>query len=325
MRLTPGQTARVGGYEITYVRPLTRLEDEKLSLGAVLDVRRDGRRWSGCARRAATTRRAAAETGARALLRGPGHQRGRAGSRAAPRPVDRGRARPAGPAPVHRGGRPSLPRRHPGAAGFPDRRDRRALGVPTAAGDLPPDRLAAGDLDLARGGDRGGRRADRDVAGAVAARARRAPSAAHAGRAPPARPAARRRRLGPVQLVLVVVGGRCRGSGRAGSSPRRCAADDAGDGQAGRPTSARWRPRATPSTARSARPSWTCATGKLSRRTGRRSTAACAPRRSRSCTRWTGWRPGPAPLPPRRTARPIATIGVWSWPFPSFRSWCRSC
>jgi cytochrome c-type biogenesis protein CcmF len=44
LRLSPGQTARVGGYDITYVRPTTRLESEKVSLGAVLDVRRDGKR-----------------------------------------------------------------------------------------------------------------------------------------------------------------------------------------------------------------------------------------------------------------------------------------
>jgi cytochrome c-type biogenesis protein CcmF len=44
LRLVPGQTARVGGYDITYVRPTTRLESEKVSLGAVLDVRRDGKR-----------------------------------------------------------------------------------------------------------------------------------------------------------------------------------------------------------------------------------------------------------------------------------------
>ena len=43
VRLSPGQSARLGGYEIAYVRPLANLSGEKLSLGAVLDVRRDGR------------------------------------------------------------------------------------------------------------------------------------------------------------------------------------------------------------------------------------------------------------------------------------------
>jgi cytochrome c-type biogenesis protein CcmF len=44
LRLSPGDTARVGGYDVTYVRPTTKLESEKVSLGAILDVRRDGRR-----------------------------------------------------------------------------------------------------------------------------------------------------------------------------------------------------------------------------------------------------------------------------------------
>jgi cytochrome c-type biogenesis protein CcmF len=44
LRLSPGQTARVGGYDVTYARPTTRLESEKVSLGAVLTVRRDGKR-----------------------------------------------------------------------------------------------------------------------------------------------------------------------------------------------------------------------------------------------------------------------------------------
>jgi cytochrome c-type biogenesis protein CcmF len=44
VRLSPGQTARVAGYDISYVRPTTDLVDEKVSLGAVLDVRRDDRR-----------------------------------------------------------------------------------------------------------------------------------------------------------------------------------------------------------------------------------------------------------------------------------------
>jgi cytochrome c-type biogenesis protein CcmF len=44
VRLSPGQTARVGGYQVRYVRPTTALHNEKISFGAVLDVRRRGRR-----------------------------------------------------------------------------------------------------------------------------------------------------------------------------------------------------------------------------------------------------------------------------------------
>jgi cytochrome c-type biogenesis protein CcmF len=49
MRLGVGQTARVGGYEFRYVKPTSRISTtpagnlEKISFGAVVDVRRDGR------------------------------------------------------------------------------------------------------------------------------------------------------------------------------------------------------------------------------------------------------------------------------------------
>ena len=42
-RLVPGQTARVGGYDVRYVRATGELSQEKISLGAVLDVSRHGR------------------------------------------------------------------------------------------------------------------------------------------------------------------------------------------------------------------------------------------------------------------------------------------
>jgi cytochrome c-type biogenesis protein CcmF len=43
VRLSPGQTARVGAYDVRYVRPTSRMQAEKISLGAVLDVTKDGR------------------------------------------------------------------------------------------------------------------------------------------------------------------------------------------------------------------------------------------------------------------------------------------
>ena len=42
-RLVPGQTIAVAGYDVRYVAATTAVSPEKLSLGAVLDVRRDGR------------------------------------------------------------------------------------------------------------------------------------------------------------------------------------------------------------------------------------------------------------------------------------------
>jgi cytochrome c-type biogenesis protein CcmF len=41
--LRPGQTARVGGYDVRYVRPTSDLSAEKITLGAVLNVSRHGR------------------------------------------------------------------------------------------------------------------------------------------------------------------------------------------------------------------------------------------------------------------------------------------
>ena len=42
VRLSPGQSASVGGYDVRYVRATSDLSSEKVTLGAVLDVRRDG-------------------------------------------------------------------------------------------------------------------------------------------------------------------------------------------------------------------------------------------------------------------------------------------
>ncbi|HSU81384.1 MAG TPA: cytochrome c-type biogenesis CcmF C-terminal domain-containing protein, partial [Thermoanaerobaculia bacterium] len=43
VRLTPGQTARIDGYDVRYVRATGALSNEKVTLGAVLDVSRRGR------------------------------------------------------------------------------------------------------------------------------------------------------------------------------------------------------------------------------------------------------------------------------------------
>ena len=44
LRLEPGESATVGDYEITYVQPISSIDgqEEKLSFGAIIDVRRDG-------------------------------------------------------------------------------------------------------------------------------------------------------------------------------------------------------------------------------------------------------------------------------------------
>jgi cytochrome c-type biogenesis protein CcmF len=43
LRMKPGDTARVGGYDISYLRPTSALSAEKMTLGAVLDVSKRGR------------------------------------------------------------------------------------------------------------------------------------------------------------------------------------------------------------------------------------------------------------------------------------------
>jgi len=44
IRLSPGQTVSVGGYEVHYLRATSKLSPEKVTLGALLELRRDGRR-----------------------------------------------------------------------------------------------------------------------------------------------------------------------------------------------------------------------------------------------------------------------------------------
>jgi cytochrome c-type biogenesis protein CcmF len=43
VRLRAGEAARVGAYDVRYVRPTRALESEKITLGAVLEVTKDGR------------------------------------------------------------------------------------------------------------------------------------------------------------------------------------------------------------------------------------------------------------------------------------------
>jgi len=43
VRLAPGQSTRVGGYDVRYVRPTAGLSNELIDFGAVLDVRKDGK------------------------------------------------------------------------------------------------------------------------------------------------------------------------------------------------------------------------------------------------------------------------------------------
>ena len=180
-----GQTARVGGYDVTYVKPTGDLrggeqraagEDRPRRGDAGLARRRDGR---DAAHRALVLplRRPVARAGV-ALLRGRGDERGRPARGAAPRRLERDLAERARPAQADRGGRQGVHGRQGPAAGAARggaragaRRADALLRREPAARDVPADRLAAGELDLDRRADRVRGRPDR----AVAARRARAP------------------------------------------------------------------------------------------------------------------------------------------------------
>jgi cytochrome c-type biogenesis protein CcmF len=46
VRLLPGQSTRVGDYDIRYLKPTAEVANEKIAFGAVLDVKRDGRHYA---------------------------------------------------------------------------------------------------------------------------------------------------------------------------------------------------------------------------------------------------------------------------------------
>ena len=157
VRLAPGQTATVGGYDVTYVQPRRREHRPRED-----DARRRAERLAATASRSRTLRPtrgyfpsqdADARAGRRALLRGRGDERGR----------------PDAPACAATSGPPSSPTSQPLEAAIAaadkqlrrrpardarrrslDRGDRRSATAGAAARDVPHHRLAAGDLDLDR-------------------------------------------------------------------------------------------------------------------------------------------------------------------------------
>ena len=111
VQLQVGQTAKVGGYDVTYLKPTGDLEAasngrlEKIDLGAVMRVKRDGELVGDAAHRALVLplRRSDARPGL-ALLRGRGDERGRPARRPAARRLERDLAERARPAQAGRGG-----------------------------------------------------------------------------------------------------------------------------------------------------------------------------------------------------------------------------
>ena len=174
VRLTPGQTATVGGYQSLTSSPRRASSTatagvERIALGA--RARRAQGRQHGRApahRARLLPVRGAVRLGrARArALRGRGDQRGRDEGRPAARRLDRRSSRTPSTSTrsstASRSGRPTS--RSPSRSG----RSSGLIGGLRARrlpGPVPPARLAAGGLDLARRADRLRRRADRAVAG----------------------------------------------------------------------------------------------------------------------------------------------------------------
>ena len=168
--LSPGQSERVGAYTVRYVRPTATVSPANdvahtgstLSLGAVLDVKRNGRHVATLSPSQgyyAAAEPSLARLGRRAARR-PGRQSRELERGHHSRRLERDRARPRRTlaAAHHRN-------REPHAAA-PGRRGRARLSSgsaylahPPLIGAVPPDRLAARDVDLDRRADRLRRRA----------------------------------------------------------------------------------------------------------------------------------------------------------------------
>ena len=291
--------ARVGGYEVTYVRADRRARGrartarlERIDLGAgAARARATASRSRRCAPSVATSpRRPGARPGV-ALLRGRGDQRGRPAGRLAARRLDGDRARHRRLRAADRGGRRGVRRADDdlAAGSSATRSSAQALdGLARSYADDPPPatfRLIVsplvtwiwlGALIVFAGGlialwppPRGAPRPARGrLRGARRARGAHRRLARLSG--PPAS-------CSSSLAVVVAAGHRAAAPAAARARPPRT------------PSAPSSRPRARPSTARSATPSSTTAPASSPRRTGARSTARCAPRRSRSCTASTSW------------------------------------
>ena len=307
--LKPGQTTKVGDYDVTYVRPTSSIGTragslEKIAFGAVLDVpqerqaRHDAAPVEGLlpvAGRRATSARSAASSRARRRARSACRPACAATSGPRCRPTSRRCARSS-----TRATRPSAR----STARSPPQMQAQLLGQalaglvaalphasrrPRTSGCISSPLVAwiwIGGLVVFAGGLialwPAGDPATRRVRGALRRprRARARPRVAcPAGDRARGRPRAADRHRRPDASSCVLVSAPLRGGASARAEER--------DELAPRATS---RPRARPSTARSATPSSTTAPASCPRPTGARSTASCAPRRSRSCASSTSCR-----------------------------------
>ena len=165
VRLGPGDSAQVAGYDVRYVRPTSDLSSERIAFGAVLDVRKDGKRVT-------TLRPSRSYFPTQSDAMGPLGRffRGESTSEVG---LETGWTRDVWTAmqpdlrvlngPI-REGQPDRARPAAGGAGRDDRGAHPALRPAGAARDLQADRQPDGDLDLGRRPGRAGRRAGHAVA-----------------------------------------------------------------------------------------------------------------------------------------------------------------
>ena len=117
VELVPGQSARVGGYDIEYVEPTADLVAasngrlERIDFGAVMHVTRDGETTTLTTKRSFFPSAGPMLGPGLALLRGRGDQRGRPERRPAARRLAVGGARHAQARPARQGGRRRVRRR----------------------------------------------------------------------------------------------------------------------------------------------------------------------------------------------------------------------
>ena len=279
VRLSPGDSFETGGYQVTYREATAKLGGDDagtgapISLGAVLDVRRGDQTFTLQALAKLLLERRSLAGRDQPLLRGRGHQRGRRALGPAARLLARRAARP-GLA------RAAAARRRLQVRGFP--------GGRAGAGDRGSGRALP---QQTRRRPRSGRSCRRWWPGSGSAarspcwvpwwRPGPRPRRGYAGCAACTRPAwdasSRARRASRSWSTPSPCS--CSQRSSRWRSPPPCGGEKSRIGRR-RPGSRSWRRPRRPSTARSATPSWTTAWASSRARTGERSTASCATRRS---------------------------------------------
>ena len=147
VELAVGKTARVGGYDVTYVKPTAKLVAasngrlERIDLGAEMRVRRDGEPVGTLRTERSYFPSADPSLGPLSrFFEGEATSEVGLQRRAAARRLERDRAERARPAQADRGGRPGVHRRRRGAAGRSSARSRWRRRSTASRAPTPPTR-----------------------------------------------------------------------------------------------------------------------------------------------------------------------------------------